>query len=120
MKFIWRYFSWLFSLPLMLGAICFAVGNREPTIITLWPFGIAYGLPIYLLALVPLGCGLLCGGLMQWVGSLRHRVAAQRLGKEVAKLKGENAELRAQLAQVPTTTATPAIEKMKQIAGLRQ
>ena len=120
MKLVWRYFSWLFSLPLMLAAICFAVGNREPTIISLWPFGIAVALPIYLLALLPLGFGLLCGAVMQWVVALRHRVAAQRMGKDIARLKGENAELRAQLAQVPAAAATPAIEKFKQIAGLRQ
>ena len=120
MKLVWRYFSWIFSLPLLLAAICFAVGNREPTIISLWPFGIELALPIYLLALLPLGFGLLCGAVMQWFVALRHKVAAQRLGKDIAKLKGENAELRAQLAQVPTTGMTPALEKLKQLAGLRK
>ena len=67
-----------------------------------------------------MGFGLLCGAVMQWFVALRHKVAAQRLGKDIARLKGENAELRAQLAQVPTTGATPALEKLKQLAGLRK
>ena len=80
-------------------------------------------LPIYLLALAPLAFGLLCGAGMQWFIALRHKVAAQRLGKEVAKLKSEVAELRGQLTQaqhglpVPANPTLP--ERLKLIAGLR-
>ncbi|MEJ0061869.1 MAG: LapA family protein [Alphaproteobacteria bacterium] len=122
MKILWRYFSWLFSIPLLAFAICFSVGNREPTIISLWPFDIELALPIYLLALVPLACGLIFGAGMQWFVDLRHRVAAQRLGKEVARLKADIATLKAEAAlrqisggQPPAPSKNP----LKLIAGLR-
>ncbi len=108
MKILWRYCSWLFSAPLLLAAICFAVGNRAPTIISLWPFGIEMGLPIYMLALAPMVFGLLCGAAMQWFAALRHRVAAQRLGREVAALKSELARAQAAQAQAQAAAGAPA------------
>lgn len=121
MKHLWRYTSWLFSLPLLLVAICFAVGNREPTIINLWPLGYVITLPIYQLALVPLGCGLLFGAGMQWFVGLRHKLAAQKLGKEIATLKAENIKLKSELAvkiDVPSAPENPAERsRFKLIAG---
>lgn len=123
MKHLWRYFSWLFSLPLLLVAICFAIGNREPTIINLWPFGYILPVSIYLLALVPLAVGLLSGAGMQWFVGLRYRMAAQRLGKEIASLKAENLKLKEELQQqnqgahVPENPAERS--RFKLIAGNR-
>jgi uncharacterized membrane protein YciS (DUF1049 family) len=106
MQQLWRFCSVLMGLPVLVVAICFAIGNREPTIITLWPFGIMVSLPIYLLALVPLALGLVTGAGMQWFIALRHRLAAQKLGREIAKLKRENVELKERL--VVTETQIPA------------
>lgn len=123
MKNLWRYVSWLFSVPLMVIAVCFAVGNREPTIINLWPLGYVMPISIYLLALVPLALGLLSGAGMQWFVGLRHRLAAQRLGKELGRLKDENAELKQKLAAaaaLPVVPENPAERaRFKLISGLR-
>lgn len=121
MKHLLRYTSWLFSLPLLLVAVCFAVGNREPTIINLWPLGYVMTLPIYQLALVPLGFGLLFGAGMQWFVGLRHKLAAQKLGKEIAALKAENLKLKSDLAvklEAPAVPENPAERsRFKLIAG---
>jgi hypothetical protein len=106
MKFLWRYVSWVFSLPLLLAAICFAVGNREPTIINL-PLDYVMTVQIYQLALLPLGIGLLSGAGMQWFVGLRYRLAAQKLGKEIAQLKAENLKLKDKLATSAATPSTP-------------
>ena len=122
MKNLWRYVSWLFSLPLFIVAICFAVGNREPTIINLWPFGYIMPVSIYLLSLVPLAIGLLSGAGMQWFVALRHRVAAARLGKEVARLKDENLKLKEQLAaaeKAPTAPENPAERSRFRLIGAK-
>lgn len=123
MKLSWHYFSWLFSLPLLVLAICFAVGNREPTIINLWPLGYITTVKIYALALVPLAIGLLCGAGMQWFIALRHKMAAQKLGKEIAQLKLENAQLKEQAVAnqgAPTAPDNPnERSRFKMIAGLR-
>lgn len=118
MKILWRYFSWLLSAPLLLSAVCFAVGNRAPTIISLWPFGFEMGLPIYMLALAPMAFGLLCGAVMQWFAALRHRVAAQRLGKEVAALKSELARVQAAQAQAQAAAAAGMPPPTGLLAGL--
>jgi len=122
MKNFWRYFSWLFSLPLLLVAVCFALGNREPTIINLWPLGYVMPISIYLLALVPLGLGLLSGAGMQWFVGLRYRLAAQKLGKELAQLKADHAKLKDQLNAQNTPPIMPANptarSRFKMIAGL--
>lgn len=123
MKNLWHYFSWVFSLPLFMAAICFAVGNREPTIINLWPLGYVMPVSIYLLALVPLAIGLVSGAGMQWFVGLRHRMAAARLGKEIAQLKAENIKLKDQMAALqaaPNVPLNPAERsRFKLIAGLR-
>lgn len=92
-----RYLSWLITLPLILTILCFAIGNRDPSVINLWPFGVQVAMPIFLLVLLPLALGLIAGGLMLWMASLRHRLAARRLGKELAALKLEMAKLRHEL-----------------------
>jgi uncharacterized membrane protein YciS (DUF1049 family) len=107
MKFLWRYISWIFSLPLLLAAVCFAVGNREPTIITFWPLGYIMPISIYLVALLPLAFGLLCGAGMQWFISLRYRLAAQKLGREVAQLKAEQQQLKDKLAEAKAPPLIP-------------
>lgn len=123
MKLSWHYFSWLFSLPLLVLAVCFAIGNREPTIINIWPLGYITTVKIYALALVPLAIGLLSGAGMQWFIALRHKMAAQKLGKEIAQLKLENAKLKEQVAAagtVPTVPDNPnERSRFKMIAGLR-
>lgn len=123
MKLSWHYFSWLFSLPLLLLAVCFAVGNREPTIINLWPLGDILTMDIYLVGLLPLAVGLLSGAGMQWFIALRHKMAAQKLGKEIAQLKLENAKLKEQIAAAgaaPTMPDNPnERSRFKMIAGLR-
>lgn len=123
MKLLWRYVSWVFSLPLLLAAICFAVGNREPTIINLWPFGYIMPVSIYLIALLPLGLGLLSGAGMQWFVGLRYRLAAQKLGKELAQLKTENLKLKEKLSTSAAPSSTPdnpaERTRFKLIAGQR-
>lgn len=121
MKHLWHYTSWLFSLPLLLVAVCFAIGNREPTIINLWPLGYVWARPIYQVGLFPLACGLLFGAGMQWFVGLRHKLAAQKLGKEIATLKAENQKLKSDLAvklDAPVAPDNPAERsRFKLIAG---
>ena len=98
--------SWLITVPVAVLAVCFALGNRAPTFINLWPLGYELALPIYLLALAPLALGLVLGGLLIWFRAVRHKLAAKRLGKEVGKLRDEISDLRQQLAAKQTTPTT--------------
>jgi uncharacterized integral membrane protein len=99
MRWVYKIISGLLTLLAALACISFAVGNRAPTIIQLWPFGFEVALPIYLVAMVPLLLGLLAGGLLFWALHLPKRYQAKNLAKEnerqrmlINRLKEELAE----------------------------
>ncbi|MBI1273582.1 MAG: DUF1049 domain-containing protein [Alphaproteobacteria bacterium] len=110
--------SWLITLPLIALAVCFAVGNREPVIVNLWPLGYEVALPIYMLALVPLAIGLVLGGLVIWFGGLRHKLQARKLAREVGKLRDQVGDLQTKLESRAAATdpghAPPLLSRWRQ------
>jgi uncharacterized integral membrane protein len=84
-----RFLSGLLSFVLILLIMLFSVNNRGLAMVDFWPLGFAIEMPLYLLGVGALLLGMLLGGLMIWVPSLRHRLAARKLGKEIATLKLE-------------------------------
>lgn len=77
------------TLPLTLLAIAFALSNRGPVAIGLWPFDDLIEMPVYLLALGLLAIGFLAGAALASVGTIGARYRARREARraEIAEHK---------------------------------
>ncbi|MBM3534557.1 MAG: DUF1049 domain-containing protein [Alphaproteobacteria bacterium] len=84
-----RAFTATVTLPLTLLVIVFAISNRGPVAIGLWPFDEIVEMPVYLLALGALLLGFLGGAALAGFGTLAARLRARREAK-----RAENAEQR--------------------------
>jgi uncharacterized integral membrane protein len=74
-------------------ALSFAIANRQPATLNIWPFDIALEAPLCVLSLGTLVFGVLIGALMAWLAMLPHRLRARRLGKDIALLREKLQEL---------------------------
>ncbi|MCX7339179.1 MAG: LapA family protein [Hyphomicrobiales bacterium] len=97
---MWRFLKLLITLPVMLAIILFAVANRQSIRVSFDPFStdpprFFLDMPLFGLALAILALGVLIGGLAVWLSQGRHRKAERRLKREVTRLAGETAALRA-------------------------
>ena len=99
-----RLLSWLVGLPALVAVVVFALNNKTPVVLDLWPFGIEVEMPIYLALAFAMVLGVLLGGMatVMGQGSGRAKLREQVYEGEVAKreLKSEQqktAELEAKL-----------------------
>jgi lipopolysaccharide assembly protein A len=73
-----RAFGAAITLPLTLLAVAFAVSNRGPVAVGLWPFDELVEMPVYLLGLGALALGFLAGVAVAGFGALSARLRARR------------------------------------------
>jgi uncharacterized integral membrane protein len=97
---MWRFLKLLVAIPVMLAIILFAVANRQNVRVSFDPFAkdapqAFLDMPLFGLALAILALGVVIGGLAVWLSQGRHRKAERRLRREVTRLAGETAALRA-------------------------
>lgn len=84
-----RYLSWIITIPIALVIVSFAVSNRDPVELALWPLPFSITVPIYVAALTALVLGFLAGGFVAWSADRKHRVAARVRGRKAAQLERE-------------------------------
>ncbi len=99
-----RLIGWLLGVPFAAVAIVFAVSNRAPVVVDLWPLPWAVQAPLYLFVLAALAIGFLVGGLVAWVNSLavRRRIRAESRA-EIAAVRRQAAT-----ASTPASPSLPA------------
>lgn len=112
-----RKLSWVLTIPITLACVVFAIANQQPVTIDLWPLALSYSLPLYVLVLLLLLIGFLCGALVMWISDGRVRDKARRnyykasdLEREVTWLKRKQAQTEAQAkpsSRVPVSGALP-------------
>ncbi|MEM7442464.1 MAG: LapA family protein [Pseudomonadota bacterium] len=84
-----RYFSWIITIPLAVIAVLFAISNRDPVTLDLWPLPFTLTIPIFIVVLAAIVVGFLAGGLVAWMGSSRYRRAARRERARADALRAE-------------------------------
>ncbi len=89
-----KRFSWILTLPLIVVAAIFAIANREPITLDLWPFEASPRLPLFVILLACLVFGLVVGGLATWLSAAPTRRRARQARQRVAELEREVARLR--------------------------
>jgi uncharacterized integral membrane protein len=93
---------WIFGIPLLLMLILFALLNREPVSLELFPT-VSVPVPLSLAILVAMGIGFFLGGLRVWFTALHHRRAARRAEDAVRLLEAKHRELSSRSAAPRTT-----------------
>jgi uncharacterized integral membrane protein len=98
----------ILALPLLLLLVLFAISNTEPVALHLWPFDLAWVLPLAGAVLLAALLAFLLGALLAWGSGLRYRAQARQLRHAATLLEAELAELRAkQAVPVASQPVTP-------------
>lgn len=84
-----KVFYWLVTALLAVILIVFAVTNRNPAVLSLWPFPFTLQAPVYLITLLALLVGFLVGELVAWINGRRWRRMARRHGRRIEELERE-------------------------------
>ena len=101
-----RLISWLIMLPAAVAVVVFALHNKEPVALNLWPFAMVIEIEVYLLLTGVLAAGVVLGGVVSWAGAGRVRselrkasyngeVTRRQLESEYKKSAQLEAELKA-------------------------
>ena len=91
-----RLLFWLIGVPFGLAVTLFAVANRQPVDVGLWPLPWTLQLPLYLQVLGGVAVGLLAGVSLSWIGSAGLRARARASRRRVRELERDVARLRLQ------------------------
>lgn len=89
---------WVVGIPLLVLMVSFALSNREPVPLGLFPLGhLPFEIPASVAILGALAVGFFLGGLRLWFTALHHRRAARRAEEAVRLLEAKHQELRSRL-----------------------
>ncbi len=103
-----KRFSWILTLPLIAVAAIFAIANREPITLDLWPFEASPRLPLFVILLACLVVGLVVGSLATWLSAAPTRRRARQARRRVAELEREAARLRQERDRAARAVVPPA------------
>lgn len=114
MRRIFSWASWLIVLPILAVAVTFALNNKLPLSLNLWPFGLVVEAPVYLGLFGAMIVGVVLGGCVTWMGQGRVRsslrdqayegeVARRALKAELEKVSALEKDLK--ILKNPTVSA---------------
>ena len=101
-----KRFSWILTLPLIVVAVIFAIANRKPITLDLWPFEASPQLPLFVILLACVVFGLVVGGLATWLSAAPARQRARQARRRVAELEREAARPRQERDRAAGAVAT--------------
>ena len=107
-----KFLRTILALIGLLLIVLFAIGNRTPVGISLWPTPFIIDLPLYGVFLVAMILGVLLGGFASWLGGHDKRAEAARSRRKIAQLQAEEARRRrdeqASAAALEAKNVTPS------------
>jgi uncharacterized membrane protein YciS (DUF1049 family) len=97
-------------LPVLVVLVAFGLSNREEVLLRLWPFDLAWAVPLSTAMLVFAAAFFFCGALVASAAGLRHRTRARRAERAAQVLEAELNEYRVaaarQIGPVPQPAGT--------------
>jgi len=93
----------LIALPFLIVLIAFALSNRQPVTLALWPTGLELTTRVSIAILAGMGGAFLLGALVVWLPALCVRRRARRSERTVRELQAQVASLKGS-APAPGTT----------------
>jgi uncharacterized integral membrane protein len=91
----------LIPVPLLLLLVLFALSNREPVGLALWPSDYTLQLPLSLMVLGAMAIAFFVGGALVWLSKLAQVRRARRAEQAVQLLESQVQELKARLPHGP-------------------
>jgi uncharacterized integral membrane protein len=82
-----RRFYWLVTALVGLVLVVFAVANRDPITLNLWPLPITLETRVFIAVLLPLVVGFLMGEAAAWVSGRHRRRQARHAARRVDELE---------------------------------
>ena len=101
-----RVLFWVVTIAAAIFLIPFAVANREPVSVGLWPLPFLIEVPLYLLVLLVLLAGFVIGATATWIAGRRVRRELRRRRRRVEALERELAATQSQLTNQPERTGS--------------
>jgi len=74
-----RFLEYVVASVFLIGIVVFAVSNRDPVKLTLFPFPVLLEMPVYLALIAALAVGVVVGVVASYVSRLRARLSPQPL-----------------------------------------
>lgn len=90
---------WIVVLPLVVLVAVFAVLNRQPVTVDLFPLLLTLEIPLYLTILAAVFLGFVLGGLASWTAQGKWRRRARERARRVEHLEREISELGARVEE---------------------
>ncbi len=100
---------WVLLLPLIVVLVLFGLSNRQPVSLKLWPFDLAWDVPLSAAVLIIAAVAFLVGAVIAWAAGLQHRSRARRLEDANRGLEAELAQLRARQVQQEGAPVVPPL-----------
>jgi putative membrane protein len=97
-----RLLYWIATAIVAIFLTCFAVSNRAPVSLALWPLPFAIDLPLYLFVFLVLVLGFVLGTLAAWLRGARRRRELRQRGRRIAALERELAATQSHLPDTPS------------------
>lgn len=117
-----RLLTWLLVLPALLAVVVFALNNKVPIALDLWPSGYVVEMPAFLALFIALGLGVVLGGLVAWLGQgrvrakLREEAYEGEVARRELKAEKDKAQTLQHVAPPSSTTAlVPSSEAARQV-----
>lgn len=109
--------DWLLALPVTVVLLVFALNNRVPVEVNLWP--LPYAVPAWLsvVALVALGAGFVLGLVAAFIGSRRWRRKARQAERRLRLVEQELGATQAQFASVQAAANKTAAGRSLAVAS---
>ena len=89
-----RLVTWSFGLIVAVVTVSFAVSNRDPVTISVWPFPFALNLGLYIIVLISVLAGFVAGALVTWLAAGKHRRRVRKQRAEIRNMENELDTLR--------------------------
>ncbi len=99
----------LIGLPVLVLLVLFALSNKQPVQLNLWPTDLTADMPLSVAVLVPCAVFFLAGAFMTWGTSLAQRVRARRAEEQVRQLQAQVRTLQARPIAEPRAASAPPL-----------
>jgi putative membrane protein len=88
---------WIITAPIAIAVVLFAVVNRAPVALSLWPFPWEIEAPLFLFTLGTIVFGFLFGAVVTWVSGGTTRQKLRTAQRELAQAQGELARAQSEM-----------------------
>lgn len=113
-----KILAWLLGIPVLAGAILFALANRGGIALSFWPSSYTLTGPVYLAVFGCILIGVFLGGLAAWMAYGRKRALLRERAREIKRLEGEIEDLKRRLGEAkPETSQAEAETARRQLVA---